>query len=72
MKTETVFDLVTLQGKHFIYTCKLDKCLPTLSCSIQLVMFRLKIEECNSKISGELSTFKLNWLCYKPILTVEN
>ena len=34
-------------------------------------MLRYKTEEHNSKISSELSTFNLNWLCYKPILTME-
>ena len=31
IKTDTVFDLVILQAKQFIYKCKLDKCLPTVS-----------------------------------------
>ena len=30
IKTDTVFDLVILQAKQFIYKCKLDKRLPTL------------------------------------------
>ena len=70
IKTDTVFfDLVILQEKQFIYKCKLDKCLPTLSC--QLVL-KYKTDEYNAKISGELPIFILNWLCYKPILTTEN
>ena len=36
------------------------------------LMLKYKIDECNPKISGELSTFNLNWLCYKPILTTDN
>ena len=54
MKTDTIFDLVILQAKQFIYRCKLDKCLPTLSCLIQQLMLKYKIDEYNSKISGEL------------------
>ena len=53
-ETDTVFDLVILQAKQFIYKCKLDKYLPTLSCFIQQLILRYKIEEYNSKTSGEL------------------
>ena len=35
-------------------------------------MLKYKIDEYNSKMSGELSIFNLNWHCYKPILTIEN
>ena len=69
IRTDKVFDLVILQAKQFIYKCKLDKCLPTLSYFLQL-MLKYKIDEYNAKLSGELPTF--NWLCYKPILTTEN
>ena len=55
-----------------IYKCKLDMCLPTLSCFLQQLMLKHKIGEYNAKISGELPTFILNWLCYKPILKTEN
>ena len=72
IKTDTVFDLVILQAKQFIYKCKLDKCLPTLSCFLQQLMLKYKIDEYNAKISGELPTFIVNWLCYKPILKTEN
>ena len=72
IKTDTVFDLVILQAKQFIYKCKLDKCLPTLSCFLQQLMLKHKIDEYNAKISGELPTFIVNWLCYKPILKTEN
>ena len=72
IKTDTVFDLVILQAKQFIYKCKLDKCLPTLSCFLQQLMLKYKIDEYNAKISGELPTFILNWICYKPILKTEN
>ena len=71
-KTDTVFDLVILQAKQCMYKCKLNKCLPTLSCFLQLLMLKYKLDEYNAKISGELSTFNLNWLCYKPVLTIEN
>ena len=67
IKTDTVFDLVILQAKQFIYKCKLDKCLPTLACFLQQLTLKYKIDEYNAKISGELPTFILNWLCYKPI-----
>ena len=70
IKTNTVFDI--LQAKQFIYKCKLDKCLSTLSCCLQQLMLKYKIGEYNAKISGELPTFILNWLCYKPILKTEN
>ena len=72
IKTDTVFDLVILQAKQFIYKCKLDKCLPTLSCFLQQLMLKYKIDEYNAKISGEPPTFIVNWLCYKPILKTEN
>ena len=68
IKTDTVFDLVIPQAKQFIYKCKLDKCLPTLSCFLQQLMLKYKIDEYNAMISGELPTFILNWLCYKPVL----
>ena len=71
MKTDTVFDSVILQAKQFIYKCRLDKCLPILSCFLQQLTLQYKIDEYNAKTSGELSTFNLNWLCYKPILTIE-
>ena len=45
IKTDTVFDLVILQAKQFIYKCKLDKCLPTLSCFLQQLMLKYKIDE---------------------------
>ena len=35
-------------------------------------MLKYKIDEYSGKISGELPTFILNWLCYKPILKTEN
>ena len=54
-----------LEAKQFIYRCKLNKCLPTLSAFLQQLMVRYKIEKYNSKISGELSTFSSNWFCYK-------
>ena len=72
IKTDTLFDLVILQAKQFIYKCKLDKCLPTLSCFLQQLMLKYKIDEYSGKISGELPTFILTWLCYKPILKTEN
>ena len=72
IKTDSVFDSVILQAKQFIYKCKLDKCLPTLSCFLQQLMLKYKIDEYNAKINGELPTFILNWLCYKPILKTEN
>ena len=72
IKTDTVFDLVILEAKQFIYKCKLDNCLPTLSCFLQQLMLKYKIDEYNAKISGELPTFILNWLCYKPVLKTEN
>lgn len=62
MKTDTVFDLVTLQVKHFTHKCTLDKCFPTLFCFfvvVEQLMLRYKTEECNSMINGELST--CNW-----------
>ena len=58
-------------SKHFIYKCKLDKYLPTLSCFQQL-MLKYRIEEYNSKVSGEQHTFNLNWLCYKPFWQSES
>ena len=72
IKSDTVFDLVILQAKQFIYKCKLDKYLPALSCFLQQLMLKYKIDEYNAKISGELPTFILSWLCYKPILKTEN
>ena len=36
------------------------------------LMLKHKIDEYNAKISGELPTFIVNWLCYKPILKTEN
>ena len=72
IKTYTVFDLVILQAKQIIYKCKLDKCLPTLSCFLLQLMLKYNIDEHNAKISGELPTFIFSWLCYKPILTTEN
>ena len=63
MKTDTVFDLTILEAKQFIYRCKLDNCLPTLSVFLQQLMVRYKIEEYNSKISSELSKFNSNWFC---------
>ena len=71
IKTDTVFDLVILQAKQFIYKCKLDKCLRTLSFFLQQLMLKYKIDEYNAKNSGELPTFIVNWLCYKPILKTE-
>ena len=44
MKTDTVFDLVILQAKQFIYKCKLDKCLLTLSCFLQQPLLKYKID----------------------------
>ena len=35
IRTDTVFDLVILQAKQFIYKCKLDKCFSNLSCFLQ-------------------------------------
>ena len=32
----------------------------------------IQIDKYNAKISGELPTFTVNWLCYKPILKTEN
>ena len=49
MKTDTVFDSVILQAKQFIYKCKLDKCLPTLSCFLQQLTLKYKIDEYNAK-----------------------
>ena len=47
-------------------------CLPILSYFLQQLMLKYKMDDYNAKISGELPTFILNWLCYKPILTTEN
>ena len=60
MKTDTVYDFVILQAKQFIYKWKLDKCLSTLSCFLQQLTLKYKIDEYNAKISSELPTFILN------------
>ena len=39
---------------------------------LQQLMLKHKIDEYNAKISGELPTFIVKWLCYKPILKTEN
>ena len=51
-KIDTVFDLVILQAKQFIYKFKLDKWSSTLSCFLQQLMMKYKLEEINSYICG--------------------
>ena len=62
MKTDSVFDFIILQAKQFIYKCRFDKRLPTLSSFVHQLTFRYKIEEYNAKSICEISKFNLNWI----------
>ena len=51
----------------YIYTN--TKCSATLSCFLQQLTMRYKIETNKSNTSGELSTFIMNWFWYVSITT---
>ena len=51
----------------YIYTN--TKCSATLSCFLQQLTMKYKLETNKSNISGELSTFIMNWFWYVSITT---
>ena len=48
MNTDSVVDFIVLQAKQFIYKCRFDKRLPTLSFFVHQLTFRYKIEKYNA------------------------
>ena len=65
--TDKIFDQIILFGKMFIYRCKFDRTIPSISSFKKELCQRYKIEEYNAKISLESFKFDIDWLCYKPL-----
>ena len=72
VKTDTVFDLLLLLGKWYLYKCKMDKSVPQISVFKRHLMSRYKIEEYNARLKNTLFNFELKWFQYKPIFMEEN
>ena len=66
MKTDSVFDLVILQAKQFIYKFKLDKCLPTIT-RVSCRKYHFCRDKCfvttNTCLSREKTSFVASKVC---------
>ena len=66
--TDTVFDLIILAAKSFIYRCKLNKCIPYVSAFRKQLGLMYKVEEFNAKMNFDMQKFSQDWCCYKAFL----
>ena len=46
MKTDTVFDLMTLQVKHFTHKCKLDTVFDLMTLQVKHFTHKCKLDKC--------------------------
>lgn len=71
MYTDSVFDLIILLGKMYIYKCKYQKCLPNVNAFERYLTTQYKIEEHNAKLTWNLHIFKLKWIPYIQMVNNE-
>ena len=63
--TDTVFDLILLLAKSYIYTCKMNQEIPILNNFIRVCKRRYEIEKHNAKIIFNYEVFCQQWMLYK-------
>ena len=67
MKTDTVFDLIMLSAKMFIYKCKLNNTQPLLNIFMNEMKYRYRIEMYIAKINNCYNKVMTNWFPYSNI-----
>ena len=72
MYTNITFDFITLLGKKYIYSCKLENKIPQVIHFQRYLAARYKIEEYNARLTWNLQSFKVNWSQYLPCFTENN
>lgn len=65
VRTDSVFNLLILLGKMYIYKNKYDKCIPNLPVFEGYLYPCYKIEEHNAKLAWKTMDFKAKWLHYQ-------
>ena len=66
--TDTIFDLIILLAKQYLYRCKFEHSVPLVSVFWKQLKQRYKLEEYNSKITFTENAFNARWHCYQTLL----
>jgi hypothetical protein len=67
-RTDTVFNLILLLAKSFLYNCKRNNTEPAINAFINTVQYRYKIEKFNATMSNDMHVFHQNWIYYQALL----
>ena len=65
---DTMFYLIILFAKQYIYYCKLDNNIPVLHIFIKKLKKRYEIEEYIARKTFTYNEFITKWILYKPVL----
>ena len=64
--TDTIFDLIIILTKQYLYPCKFEKCVPLVSVFRKQLTRRYMLEEYNSKMLFEEYTFNYDGIIINP------
>ena len=67
IKSDMVFSFIILFAKHYIYSCRLQKCHPQLNVFLAKLKYRYKVEEYIARVQLKYLEFSAGWLVYKPL-----
>ena len=68
--TDTIFDLIILLAKQYLYRCKFEQSVLQISVFRKRLKLRYKLEEYSSNIiiTFHKNAFNTRWRCYKTLL----
>ena len=68
LKTDTIFDLIILLAKNYIYRCKITKQQILIPVFIKMLKTRYEMEKYIAIVNLELQKFEMNWINYKTLV----
>ena len=64
---DTTIDLIILIAKQYIYSCKTNKCKPSLTVFLKIVKKRYDLEKYIASVQLNLPKFYINWNSYEAL-----
>ena len=70
IKSDSIFDLIILRAKFYIYTCKINKNIPQLHLFKQYLKNTFDVDKYNAILSMSYDKIAAEWLYYKKLIQI--
>ena len=68
--TTSIFDLIILQAKFFIYKCKINKTIPQLHSFKRYLKTNFEVYKYNAKLNMSYDKIVIEWCPYQQLIDV--